>query len=504
MMTAQDIYRKNYQRVSLFVLIISVFIVIVYLIVNLKWWLVFGSPGYDSHIHVGYLKLINSYLNKTPLSETAFPYLLKNDPHLGINFLFTYGVQKIFNLGEKESLLILGSITIFLLFNVLFRLINLFTNNPQRSLIAVILIFVSPNLSGFQVFGSSISVGDLMVTGSYPYLFGSLLVYSNLYILWKYLHTFKVKYLLPLSIIFFFNITSHFLTAVMFLILASLMSVSSILESKNRKLSLFQVAIIFSVLTLVLTICLKWPIFNWLVFFLRSNPIQTSSPPTQWSSVTNYINILSFSLIGYVVIFRNKITSFVSLWIYFFTIISLSFLYPIRIPMFWRFTFLLNVPLSIYLSELFYKNQKTNKILIILIFTGILINSLEVVNLIKSRYNIYTSGLISFIQKNRINKTVAADQYVSYILQSQTDVSVYTLPQNHLFLDTGIIAKKRSDYFINIEESGQNNLWDEFLINEKVDCIVVKKEKSQFIQSNTINTIYVDDYYSLLCLKDGY
>ncbi len=464
-------HSKNENERKLINILVITLIIIIYLLYTFLFINIhtpFYQKGFDSYANLGTIKYLESQVNHDITYEPdLFPGNYKGDFHIGLNTILMIILIKILDISYVNLFLILGLINI-ILFIISLKIFLNSMNIKDNIQLNFFILFLLLSTSIPVLYGSSMSISDILVTAHYSsfFAFSIFLLLLSININQKFNK--NVTYMLNL-ILFFLLFSSHLLTGFIYLGLYFIFLFSILIQ--NKKIESFRIYTILIYLFAMLLL-LSWPYNNWLKFFISSEPLQNSIlsyNQFDLNVILGYISIISLGIVG---LWKSTRKIFLYLWSILFFLICISLLFPIRISSYWRFLPFLKIPLTLGLSFLFISILKNNKLKIVIfsitIIILILANIYNINNTILTKENDYdkTLQLMNFIpQKSKI----LSDPFISYDLQGIGNYQVLFIASGHI---TDPEINKQNDDYINRWYDGCNFTDQEFKI---FDYVIIPK-----------------------------
>ncbi len=420
----------------------------------------------------------------------------------------------VFNVSNIFVLFYFGTINIILLILSLYYFCYKYTKNETISLLFLYLI-LSYSSEHSWVGTGFYSFSDLILIAHYPKIFSLSLMLISLTICMEYIEKNKLKYL---TISFFLTLilfNSHLLTGFIYFIILHLLLLNQIL--KNRYLYIKEILLVLPLYASMI-ILLYWPYYNWITTLKMAGnvpllPIIIGKPimgaPTQYS--INYIckilHLYDFGLIFLVIgiysFIKNK-DIFLITWTIFFILISFSFLFPIKIPLSWRFIPYIKIPLSIGVSneivKVIKKSKNEFKKAFTLIALGIICIYFLIGGINKLNYLFNLDAYNDYVFLTKFNDPgsiiLTYNAYDSYVIQGITDFSVLIIPLSHADKSLWNLIIQRKDEIKNAYHSNEKYILESLIEKYNINYVLLLKNERQYDYKLIIKLIDCDILYS--------
>ena len=469
--------KKNKYEIILGILII--FLVLSYVFSFFFYNLPYRQYG-DVPNHIATIKQLQNQILKGDVISNVFPDLYRNSPHNGVYFILVLLVSIIFGLSIMKSFFIFGIINIILLYIGLYSFIFNYLKDKKIAITSVLLFIL---LSGIdlKIHGSSFAFIDLMVSAHYPVIFSSALMLIALSLNISYLFNPSKKYFLISLILAFMLFNSHLLIGFIYFGLLFLLLITEYLKNQGNKIRILKLS---SIIPLTLIIALFWPFYSYFLQFVKSNPIQVKPIFSIEEEFFKLRDIILPSILGIVFLIRKKY-SFLLIWSIVFLIISFSFLFPVRIPLYWRFAFLLKIPLIIGLGIGLVEWQKLNlgykRFFFMLVVFFLIISSLTLQNkkmdlLLEKDNNLNKYFFVT--ETIPEGSVVFSDKWTSYFLPVMGDYYVLIVPWEHVEnIDVRDSIMEREKEIEIIFKENKKEKWKNFIDEYNIDYFLLVKNR---------------------------
>lgn len=467
----------------------------------------FKRMNYDTFTQIGLMK---TWVNEGEGIQ-FFPGLFQLDLRTRFYYKFWVLIHQITGLDFVNILFINGVINISLLFAGFFYFLKTLKIEWRVQILSfIILFFMLGNLwvlndPGFTI----VTIGDLTINAFYPQILGFGLMLFILALCIRYLKQDKLVtwgyglILLLFTIVFLL----HLFTGLITVILMGILLFSEYLKNKKINKKMIVLAAGFGIILLG---TLLFKEYNWLNYVIRNtvnlqnSPIGLGTADPKYYSVQARIAILGLTILGLPVLFMKQKNSFLKWWVFFFVIASISYLFPFKVPYFWRFINFVRIPLSIFFAMTIVQFQATYRrfIIVLIVVFGVI-----------SSFNVYARNaklyddtvFIEFINEYE-NKIILADEIESNYIQGYTNNQTVTIANGHITSpDVLQVNLLRLDKLSPIYE-GSSKALDEAIKEHGVELFLVNKYSTTYdpkILLTIVNyqIIYENEKYVLYKVK---
>ena len=387
---------------------------------------------YNSDIY-HQLAVLKEFTN-TPHIQDAYFASGPADLHAGPYYFCIYLFSSVIGISLYSSLIFFAVINIVFIALSLYFLAKSFKFTNLESSILLIVSFLGWGSFNF-FFAGIYEFTNLLVTASFPAAIGLSCIFLILGLTKRYLNRPSGNLI---ALIFILNTTlfiSHILSGVVLIPLLGLLVLEELVRRRRltKDLVLYGLALLGSIL---LTIFI-WPPFGLLDLVSQSKTVEvgTSDKVTQnYFVVSQWPYLLGITFIGIIFIpylMRNKRLHIV-LMLAFSAFMTASYLYPVRVSLYWRYFPLLFLGVSLAFVIGLKTLSKT-----IAVFLITLLAVLGIYN-VRSRVNSLTSqGLTTSNQYIQIAEDIPdqaivfSDPNTSYHLAALYPFRVVAIPYNH-------------------------------------------------------------------------
>ena len=490
--------------IIIFILFLSFFIASFY-----TFKIPLRNQNYDYYSTIGIVSGLENYVEGS-LNQKYFPDALIITPHTNL-LTFDMLLIKIFtNIDLINMSFIISIFSILLLIFSSFLFMKTFLKNNRYSILGVLLLLIifSSKTTRETISVGLFNIGDITIrTFSYQ-IFAFSVFLILIFLIFRYFNKESNLNLLLIFLLSFFLFNLHL--QVFFVLLVSIPFI--FIEFKDKcpnfyKKSLFLLLIFFSIFLL----SLLWPFYNWFLtvfetfFEFQKGLIASGSMDYYVNHFSYYLEILSFSLIGFIFLFREK-NKFLKYWILAMSAIILFSLIDIgiKIPLFYRFILFIKLGLIVIITKNinFLRNKK---ILYLFIFILVTISFIFMNSSLDIAINQHDSSQLYYKIKNLgiTNSIILSDPITSNLIQS-TNNYVLFIPEGHIG-DPMLLIKNNE----RIEKSKYEMTQDlnRFVLNENISYIVIDKSLNpSFINLEDLNydwknLLYEDEKYKIMRIE---
>lgn len=305
------------------------------------------KSGGDAYAHLGLLRETRKSLGmKEHLTEDMFPDIYSENLRQGVNYVFMAVISGLPGSSNLFALYIFGLIGIILFLSGIYCLTLKLSGSPRAAFLAALLSLI---ICGYDTLthGNSFTLVELLVTAHYASIQAMGLAMFALVLNIRYMEKggwklYAGQVLLSLII---FNI--HILTGIEYFVI--LLILVAIYAFKDRRLSRIHLKLI-TIIPITLLLASLWPYYHWWSIF-ELNPMGTGEKGQRFASFSNFLELNLMYIIGLPFLINGKRERlFLLAWALVFALVSVSFILPIRISLFWRFANVMRIPLVIGLA----------------------------------------------------------------------------------------------------------------------------------------------------------
>lgn len=307
----------------------------------------YSSTGYDSYSHLGLLRSVEDRMGLgEDLTPGMFPDEYRGNNRAGFNYVILALLASLPGSSNLFAMYLFGLLGIVLFLGGIFYLARTLSGSTRVAFLAVLLSLL---LCGFDtlVHGNSFSWVELLIDAQYASTQAMGLMMIGLALNIRFLEKGGWRsYLLQLLLaLLAFNI--HILTGMQyFMVLLILVAVYAL---KERRLGGRHLALL-SLIPAVLLLASLWPLYRWWSIFER-NVASIGGRDGKVTSVIPFLEAIVLYLIGIPFLIRaERERIFLLAWALVFAIIGLSYLLPVSVAYYWRFVYVMRIPLVIGLA----------------------------------------------------------------------------------------------------------------------------------------------------------
>jgi hypothetical protein len=340
-----------------------------------------------------------------------------------------------------------------------------------------------------------VSIPDILI-GAFTF---QIVGYSLLFILsrqiFEYLNNGKKSRLILILILGYllFNIHLYVYFMMLFIVTLYITTQYKIISDKTRiaTLSFVGIAVFFLILL--------WPFGNYIKQILDSTILfqQGAIALGSKSYVVNlpfyYISLLSFSIIGYLFLFKEKNQFFRAIILGVTVLICISLLdLPFKLPGFWRFSLILKLALIIVLvGNMFvlsvFSYKRMNLIILFAVVLLCLFFASNMLDLLVTRTNDYSS----YQQIKNLNlekRTILSDDITSNMIQAVPTYSTFIIPEGHVSNPQMLITDvSRIKNIIYLLSNSTDSEFRAFLVSNKIDYILLNNNINSEFNKRLLN-----------------
>jgi hypothetical protein len=375
--------------------------------------------------------------NPVRLLDNKDPYFTSGptDLHAGPYYLMIYLLIILLNSNIYNVLLITIVINIFVFICALYYFGASFNLNSKQTVLFIVLNILTWGSFSF-FFAGLFEYSNLLITGSFPSTIGLIYILIILGSVKRFLESHSKPYLILSVLLNTLLLLSHLLSGVILDSFLIIIAFAYFLENRtlNKKV-LFVLSII--PLSIILSLFI-WPLFNFLTLLSSSKTVESggsNSAVDNLFALKYWTLILGSQLIGIVFLaksLRMKKDLFIPIMLIFSVIMTLSYLLPVRVTLYWRYFPFIVICLSALIAKhLFVLNKKHAFVfLAVLITFGVLnvtnrINRLLALDYFSDRAY---SDVMRYIPPGEV---VLSDPNTSYHLTSIYNIRVVSVSYNH-------------------------------------------------------------------------
>lgn len=305
------------------------------------------DAGADSYGHLGLLRNVESRMGLgEDLDPGLFPSLYEGNERSGINYVIMSLIAALPGTSNLTALYLFGLLGIAVFLSGIYYLTLTLSGSSRAALLAAFLSLLLGSTESFAR-GNSFSLVELLAYAHYASTLAiGLMMYAlgfNIRYLIKGTWKLYVVQLLLVAVIF--NV--HMLTcASYFITLVILVAVYAAWDKRFTKRHL----LLLSLIPAVLVLASLWPLYHWWEVF-QGRGITIGEPGSKFSSVSYFLETNVLFLIGLPFLIRlGRERVFLLIWALAMALAALSFLFPVSLAYYWRFAYVMRIPLIIGLA----------------------------------------------------------------------------------------------------------------------------------------------------------
>jgi hypothetical protein len=343
----RSIGRRRLHPYIIALIVLIVFICLLYTYFFFAHDFPLRGVGSDTYSHLGILRCVREQLGfGEDLSPNMFPYLYRNNNRNGINYVIMALISALPGISNFTALYIFGLLGIVVFFSGLYFMVwSLFASHRVAFLAALLSLVLCSYESSMS--GNSYSAAEILANAHYASVLslGIALILIGLNV--RFLKGGSWKQYVLQVILSALALNIHVLTGIeYFLILVILVAVYALKERRMTRRHFM----LLSLIPAALVLATLWPLYHWYSIF-GGTAAGTGRSEAIHASVGEFTGRMVLFLIGLpFIISTKKERLFLLAWTVAFAIICLSFLAPMRVPYFWRFAFVMRIPLIVGLA----------------------------------------------------------------------------------------------------------------------------------------------------------
>ena len=302
------------------------------------------EPGADSYAHLGILRVVKDQMGLgEEVAPNMFPGLYKGNERNGINYVVMALISSLPGASDLTALYITGLFGIMLFLSGIYFLTRTLCASSRVAFLAAVFSLLICSAEFFAR-GSSFSFVELLAYAHYASTLAMGLMMYAIAVNIRYLRGggWKLYVLQVILAALVFNI--HLLTGMQyFLVLLILVAVYAAWERHLAKKHVMLILIIPASLLLASL----WPLYHWWTIF-GGGDVALAEPGEKFSSLGYFMRTTVLYLLGLPFLLKIKRERiFLLAWVFTFALVGISFLFPISMAFYWRFTYMLRIPLVI-------------------------------------------------------------------------------------------------------------------------------------------------------------
>ncbi len=307
----------------------------------------YKSTGYDTYSHLGILRSVEDQIGVgEDLVPGLFPDLYRSNNRSGINYVAMALVASIPGSSNFFAFYIFGLLGIAVFLAGAFYMTKTLFGSSRAAFLAALFSLV---LCGYDaaVHGNSYTWLELMIDAHYASTLAVGLMMFCIALNAKYLGKWGWKPYLAQVLLAALVFNIHMLTGIQyFLVLVILVIVYAVRERRFSRQHLLLLAIIPAALLLASL----WPLYHWWDIFSRG-AVGLDGREGKLTGLLPFLEGSVLFLIGFPFLIRKeKERLFLLFWALAFAAVTLSFVTPISIAYYWRFQYVMRIPLVIGLA----------------------------------------------------------------------------------------------------------------------------------------------------------
>jgi hypothetical protein len=378
--------------------------------------------------------------------------------------------------------------------NILFLFVSLYSFGKSFELNnASVAIFLMLSLLGwgsFSFFFAGIyDFSNLTATGSFPATMGAASIFLILALSKKYLKNGILSVAIMVTTLSSALLISHLLSGIiLFSFMVLLMAENFLLE---RKISARAMILALSIFTALILSLFIWPLFNLITLLTSTQTVQiggTDKVTANLFDISAWQSLLGISILGLCflpLLYREK-KYFVLFLTLSSALMTLSYLLPVRVSLYWRFFpfVFLGLSLTLAMNVLSFRKSALNLLLFAILGIGIW-NSYTKIELLLKKPVANASEFSTVIAKIPPNSVVLSDPNSSYHIAAFYPINTASISYNHA--NPSYIKQSQLRYEDNIDFLTQK-------LSSTEQKALLEKYKVDFV---LINTQFFPDFILL-------
>ena len=399
----------------------------------------FRESGADTYGHLGLLRTVEDRMGLgEELDPDMFPGLYSGNERSGINYVAMALIASLPGASNFTAIYIFGLLGIAVFLSGIFFLTRALSASSRAAFLAAIFSLVICSAE-VMVRGNSFSFVELLACAHYASVAAMGLMMLGLALNIKYLKEGDWKLYLLQLLLAALVLNIHLLTGMGYLLVLGLMVV--VYAAWERRLTRRHL-LLLSLIPAALVLLSLWPLYHWWDIFRGSiqdaNKVQ---PGEKYTSFGYFFQTTAFFFIGLPFLLKKERERvFLLVWTLAFTLIALSFLLPVSVAFYWRFAYVMRIPLVIGLAlglgVDIWRLQRWRAVAIpvILATVGIFVFASLVVTVRRYQDIMAKDGYASveaFMDTGGEGSNLLANPVQGYMLMGISDYNVYSITQGH-------------------------------------------------------------------------
>lgn len=379
-------------------------------------------------------------------------------------------------------------------FNILLICCSLyfFAKNQDLSKIKIFLFMVISLIGWGSLnlfFAGIYEYTNLLITGAFPPSMGIGIIIISLGIIKLYFERENKSLLFLFYLLLSVLLISHVLSGILLVFFSFLFVVEEFF--KKLKITRYMTLMIIIIIGSIITSLFIWPLFNLITVISSTQTVQvgtTDRVTENYFSFSYWPQLLGFTFLGVIFVphLVRKRIYFLLLLTISSIIITLSYLFPIRISLYWRFFPFIFLGLSLILSNYIHKFSIKKIILFLSIFLILGIhNTKNKIDYILANEEYGPLEFKEVIKNIKKDAVVLSDPNTAYHIAGLFNQPVMAVSYNHA--NPASILESKNRYEQNIEFLSTDLSYDD-------QRAILKKYEVEYI---LIDNMYRPDYIGL-------
>ncbi|MEW6553597.1 MAG: hypothetical protein AB1384_04855 [Actinomycetota bacterium] len=456
----------------------------------------FRESGADTYGHLGMLRTVEDRIGLgDDLDADLFPGLYSGNERSGINYVAMALIASVPGASDFTALYVFGLLGISLFLSGIYFLTRALSGSSRAAFLAAMFSLVLCSAE-VVVRGNSFSFVELLACAHYASVVAMGLMMLALARNIRYLKEGDWKsYLLQLLLaVLVLNI--HLLTGIGYLlVLVLLVVVYAAWEKRLTRRHL----LLLSLIPAALALLSLWPLYHWWDIFggsIQGANSALGEPVERYSSFGYFFQATVFFFIGLPFLLRKERERvFLLAWALAFTVIALSFLLPVSIAFYWRFAYVMRIPLVIGLAlglgVDIWRLQRWRAVAIpvILAVVGVFFVASLVVTARRYQDIMGKDGYApveAFMETGGEGRNLLAHPVQGYMLMGISGYNIYSITQGHASPE---IITARNERLEQAYASPAPDGWGELLGEFRITDTLVARDKSSLDAALLLNGV---------------
>jgi hypothetical protein len=445
----------------------------------------FRESGADTYGHLGMLRNIEDRMGLgDDLDPDMFPGLYSGNERSGINYVTMALIASLPGASNFTAIYVFGLFGIAVFLSGIYYLTRTLSASSRAGFLAALfsLVLCSAEVT---VRGNSFSFVELLACAHYASVVAMGLMMLALALNIRYLEKGDWKQYLLQLLLAALVLNIHLLTGMGYLLVLVLLVV--VYAAWERRLTRRHL-LLLSLIPAALILLSLWPLYHWWDIFrgsVQGTNTVLGEPAERYSSFGYFFQATVFFFIGLPFLLKKERERlFLLAWTLVFTVIALSFLFPVSIAFYWRFAYVMRIPLVIGLAlglglDIWrLPRWRAVAIPVILVVAGVFVVASLVVTARRYQDIMAKDGYASveaFMDTGGEGSNILANPVQGYMLMGISDYNVYSITQGHA--DPEIITA-RNERLEQAYASPAPGDWEELLSEFKITETLVGRNKS--------------------------